>query len=609
MGQLVQSVCMCGVADVCIARALARPEAITTWASSSTLRTCKEWEPLLQCASPQTSGASVLTQAAHPLPTLQHDLDHKRFAEVVAADASRSPALHRQREWDAMHRGVLSEHCEQGGRCPPVNKRCFLAQRCICSGDGVFVAKFHQRLQAAFHAAGKAMKAGEFRELLCGATLVLRVRTCGGEQVADTPAADQEADAQDATGGTTEEEWLHIAAMNLRPWRPTFLRMQRHPPYDRSSAIGLQAVRKETGPTMLVWQTVWDAIASLVDLDARVVISWYRLLETTRAVVDLNLSKQRVVALGLSDMEVWRGKVVERLRKKQAPKWAGPKASAPRAMGASPLVPLQPAQVDSDASISEGGAEEDPDEPPEQFADQPAGDDEAGEGGSDSASSSEPSCSDAEDEAPATAPLVGAPPIGSGLPSPGPASGALGDEEEGAIALDGADFDAALELIGRPSGDELVAAAAPSDAHPPAAAEDRPPRAPIVGRSRAAVAAILPGMRGMLRRYASTNTVVMHCPYHTEEKCRLTRSLKPSTLASRQGQGRPLGLLLAWAKNCDSSMSAAEHVHSFTPPSEQRMLARRELNELATEVEALRELLALERPQRPGEPEEPIAIN
>lgn len=112
----------------------------------------------------------------------------------------------------------------------------------------------------------------------------------------------------------------------------------------------------------------------------------------------------------------------------------------------------------------------------------------------------------------------------------------------------------------------------------------------------------------MLRHYVATNTVVMHCAQHVEDNCRLTRSLAESGLARRAGQGRPLGLLLAWSTRGRPGQSAGEHVHECVPSLEQRQSARRELSQLATQNEALRQLMALERPCRLGEPEEPMAI-
>ena len=120
---------------------------------------------------------------------------------------------------------------------------------------------------------------------------------------------------------------------------------------------------------------------------------------------------------------------------------------------------------------------------------------------------------------------------------------------------------------------------------------------------------VMPGVRGMFVRYAKTDTVVIHCPHHIAETCRMTRTLRQSPLAHRSGQGRPLALMLAWAKHCPDGLTAKQHVHEFVPSLEQRQACRQELIELSAELPNLRELLErFERQPRDGEPLEPLHV-
>ena len=110
-------------------------------------------------------------------------------------------------------------------------------------------------------------------------------------------------------------------------------------------------------------------------------------------------------------------------------------------------------------------------------------------------------------------------------------------------------------------------------------------------------------MGGVLRYYEKLNQLVAHCPCASHgDRCRLTRT----TLAGKlQGQGRPMGLLLAWAKHAADFATQQEHVHlqasdaaELVRSFETRSTAR--LEGMATPE--LAPFVAVERPQ--GEAEE-----
>jgi hypothetical protein len=92
------------------------------------------------------------------------------------------------------------------------------------------------------------------------------------------------------------------------------------------------------------------------------------------------------------------------------------------------------------------------------------------------------------------------------------------------------------------------------------------------------------------------------CPGHDD--CRLTRSAKPSKWKTRLGQGRPLGLLVAWLMNTNSLGDKAEHCNAFVVmglSQEIRLAARDTLRGMPNG----QALLDCERPLKDGEGPEP----
>jgi len=112
---------------------------------------------------------------------------------------------------------------------------------------------------------------------------------------------------------------------------------------------------------------------------------------------------------------------------------------------------------------------------------------------------------------------------------------------------------------------------------------------------------------GFLRFYCPASGkrfIVAHCGMHLS--CRLTRTLLGSERQGREGQGRPIGLALAWLQEHHKYISGHDHVHTAEMPSFE---ARRQARENGKEIPEVQWLMDnAERPQRDGEEEEPQTV-
>lgn len=154
--------------------------------------------------------------------------------------------------------------------------------------------------------------------------------------------------------------------------------------------------------------------------------------------------------------------------------------------------------------------------------------------------------------------------------------------------------------------DEGVAGGEDRTAPPPPSPEGRNNAAAIGNRNRADKEVVVRG--GFIRFYntARKKFCVAHCESH-EGRCVLTRTLAESNAAGRQGQGRPLGLMLAWLAQAGQYASPREHVHA--PSSNFSYQDRLRLREDAAEIPGMQYLFDVaERLVREGESAEPEHI-
>ena len=114
---------------------------------------------------------------------------------------------------------------------------------------------------------------------------------------------------------------------------------------------------------------------------------------------------------------------------------------------------------------------------------------------------------------------------------------------------------------------------------------------------------------GKIRYYRHERHLVAVCTNPEHQDCRMTRTLdeaprlgKPGSKSA--GQGRPLGLMVAWLRKQFDYSSQQGHLKTCKPDLESRQEARRELRDMPRGEQ----FLGYERAVRPGEPEEPEAI-
>lgn len=104
--------------------------------------------------------------------------------------------------------------------------------------------------------------------------------------------------------------------------------------------------------------------------------------------------------------------------------------------------------------------------------------------------------------------------------------------------------------------------------------------------------------------HGGVNQVICTCtiPSHGG-RCRLTRTLEGSDRRGREGQGRPLGLAVAWCRAAENFDNKADHM-AYKPSRSEREAGRRFLATLEGGA-----LMDIERALRPGEdPAEPEIV-
>jgi hypothetical protein len=152
------------------------------------------------------------------------------------------------------------------------------------------------------------------------------------------------------------------------------------------------------------------------------------------------------------------------------------------------------------------------------------------------------------------------------------------------------------------SGPDIVAQGVPptSDSHP---MEQSQPAVPSGLRSYATYVLVVPG--GKIAYYgANFQVVTAQCENRDHGKCVLTRTM---AAGRRVGQGRPMGLFMAWLAMGHLCATKEEHWDRANWPSlATREEARKSL--VAMDLPDAQGLLSAERPLQPGEGPEPMHI-
>lgn len=165
------------------------------------------------------------------------------------------------------------------------------------------------------------------------------------------------------------------------------------------------------------------------------------------------------------------------------------------------------------------------------------------------------------------------------------------------------------------SSNDVVVGPAPPASPPPAAASasssqfpdlasQHPELAMSLGNIGCAAAVVhLPGAKISL--YPGRRDIEVTCKNKAHGRCVLT---KRCTASAKQasGQGRPLGLAMAWAAKAFVFATKEEHRSSSNWPTKQeRVVGRQRLKKMAVESPDARRMLAFERPKRANEDSEP----
>lgn len=336
--------------------ALVDAVAIRKWSAAASVATEAGWA---LAASAPTHGALVghWEQVPHALAILEHRPRATDICATLEQRTSRasSPSPHRAALWRAAHTAVLAKDCEPIGALGSGRRLCHEAQLCTCSAEGKLLRRLLYRFRLAFNTAKAALDKGAYAKLVRGGFMVLHVQSVdAGVGDAAAPAAGC------AAPGRIFDEWLHIALMYMKPWRPTFVVMRRRPAGDSDECLGVEATLDAANPDLLALRTVWQLLGEIVASDAPVQLSWYRLVASARQVYAITPLHQRVSRLPtVESFVVWKGKTQERRRARRP---QGAPRRAPRVDGVEPpplVLEEEPAEPgaephdDSEVSSSE----------------------------------------------------------------------------------------------------------------------------------------------------------------------------------------------------------------------------------------------------------------
>ena len=114
---------------------------------------------------------------------------------------------------------------------------------------------------------------------------------------------------------------------------------------------------------------------------------------------------------------------------------------------------------------------------------------------------------------------------------------------------------------------------------------------------------VLPDQQGEIHFYPKQRLLTAFCPCARHGDCRRSRTVNESSKPDRHGQGRPLGMLMAWLSAAGACATKEEHKR-LSPDYEARLAARRLLQGLP----GSEQMFEKERPTRRNEGDEPRTI-
>ena len=370
--------------------------------------------------------------------------------------------------------------------------------------------------------------------------------------------------------------WYHVALQYQSPWRPTYLLLRRRDhEFGDANCVPLEIVDGSHGlgcsPT-LVFMALWEMLSRL-DIDKPLTMRWFKLeASTSYGVAKLRPAHQRAVPI-LEPQEFWKGSEWEasmrRARRQRRRKPAEAKGAVGR-VGRADLVALV------DGSLAEAAdrlEEEVPDGELDMEGVLPDSGDSGGSG-------DDGLGSDADSHNPFGVPFECPPLVGEGGPrAEGQYCTPSGPESSSSDSGSSSSSDSGSSSSSSDSGS--------SDCDSSLA--ERPLKIEL-GH----------GLIGTLHYTHIGDRLEFYaiCPCKRQHgKCVMTRTLRPG---SRPFQGRPLGFLSAWLLHCNRFAEKDSHM-KFKPTLVQRVEGRSLVKSL---TRGLR-FLALERPLRDGEREEP----
>ena len=114
------------------------------------------------------------------------------------------------------------------------------------------------------------------------------------------------------------ERWYHLALLYENPWRPTFIAMGLRPAELHDAGfVPLSPIRNphEEKVRGAACRSMWEVLQDL-NLACAIKISCYR-LEASADIIVARIEpwKQRAVAIGVEELELWSGDEIEDIRR------------------------------------------------------------------------------------------------------------------------------------------------------------------------------------------------------------------------------------------------------------------------------------------------------